>query len=36
MKNTTQLNIKACLDGMILSAWQNHTWFDFVMYDFSV
>ena len=19
--------IKACLDGMILSAWQNHTWF---------
>ena len=20
-------NLKACLDGMILSAWQNHTWF---------
>ena len=22
-----ELRYKACLDGMILSAWQNHTWF---------
>ena len=33
IQNKSELfyEVKACLDGMILSAWQNH-----IMYDFSV